>query len=1114
VPAGQLLPLLQKKTSAPTNGTPPLQPVFIDLETQSECNLQDEGGRRYAAHPTTRIFMAVAIFGGRAIVWLPIWNESPPVEIIWPEGYGLPRPIEIHVGRALPSSLADAIQAGRPFAAHNASGFDALVWSAQGLPEPKAWVDTLPWARAAGCPGGLDAASCWLLDLSKDNAGAKLLAKYTRLVGKTKKFREIPPEDLAVLVCYNMIDTLLLAKLHPLLARHDSEPNLIQLDRTINARGVCVDRDLAQAALALEAEDSARLAREAEQTTDGTIKATDLNRTAFLGEWLESKGYSLPPTEKDRPSLRKEIADGLLRRKNLPDDVRAVLVARRATGRVTTKKLEKALALGDADGRLRNQFVYYGAHTGRWTGHNAQPQNLPKPHQDLKDLTPLIEAVHDGATFRTALPEGVSFSDGLSALVRPCFVAGPNRTLAIADFASIEARGVAWLAGEETLLDAFRLGRDSYCELASKIFGRTITKKDKQEREIGKIAVLGCGYNMGAKRFAVTCKNKGVDLAAANTTPEQVVTAFRDAFPRIAGVARASGYGRANGIWKLVEFAAFTAVRDGQACRTGRCTFAKEGDALVITLPSGRRSHYRNARIEKRVPGYGGGAKPTLVYDAPDDEGRRRKKGAKRGKGGHGWEEATYGGKLVENITSAVCRDLLAEAMLQCEKAGLPVVLHAQDEIVIEVPITGAEDALRQLLAIMSKPPAWAEGFPIEVEGYTSFRYVKSPLPGALIVKARNGVVIEEIRLPGTPPPPPSFQPPSPPAPIEDNGKNTTLPLPPARTNDQAHNGTAPVPPLPSPPVPPPALPPAIIASPSVAPDWFHVGIGQSLDMANVYVGDCRKALAQIPPASVDSAATDPPYCIGQHYGSHYDDSQSETAFLGMLEEVAWQILRVLKANGSLWMVMGSNLQAEVLVMLKRVGFHCRRTIPWHETFGEAQQSNFTPSWRAIHYMVKDPENFIFNADAVRVPSQRQLKYNDKRARAGGKLPDDVWLLLHTWALIPGEQMPELKSGELDLWLASRECGTFKSKVAHVNQMPLAIMDRIIKVATHPGQIVLDPFFGTGTTGVAAAALGRRHLGIELSEKTANLAKEEFAQRLAAWRKRCGYSAAREGGEP
>jgi site-specific DNA-adenine methylase len=813
-----------------------LPPVFIDLETCSLCDLSKEGGRRYACHPSTRILTAAALFDGKALIWLPFLDAPPSFEVGWPEGFGPALPIEVYVGQALPSPLADAIRAGRPFAAHNAFGFEAFVWAAQRLPAPATWIDTLPWARAAGCPGSLDAASCWLLGLNKDKAGAKLLARYTQPFGKDRKFRDIPPDHLAALVRYNLIDTLLLAKLYPLLVHRDGEPDLVRLDRAINTRGVRVDHTLARAALALEANESARLAREAEQVTGGAIKVADLTRPLYLGAWLESRGLPMSRTEKGNLSLTKEAADNLLRRKDLPEDTRAVLLARRAIGRVTTKKLRKALAFCATDGRLRDQFLYHTAHTGRWTGHQAQLQNIPKPHEKLKDLTPLIESVHDAAAFRAALPEEVSFSDGLSALLRPCFVAGPGKTLLIADFASIEARGVAWLANEESQLTAFRQGRDLYCELAVTIFGRPVSKKDTRERAVGKQAILGCQYSLGPDRFDSTCKHNGVDLAAAGVTAEQVVEAYRDAYPKIAGYPRPDGFGRTGGIWKTYEFAALATVQSGRSRQAGGCLFAKEKDALVVTLPSGRRSYFRNARIEKRVPGYGGNAKPTLVYDSPGRNDRDpKKKGAKKGKGGYGWEDATYGGKLTENITQAMCRDLLAGAMLRCEQAGLPVVIHTHDEVGVEVPVADAEDALRRLLAIMSQVPAWAEGFPIEVEGYTSFRYLKGPPPGALTIKARDGVVLEEVRIPGTPPSPPSFQPFSLPVTgredgknmtppplsvtVEDNGPGAPPPLPPATADDQAHNGMVLVPPSPSPPVPPPTLPPAPIALPPTVSD-------------------------------------------------------------------------------------------------------------------------------------------------------------------------------------------------------------------------------------------------------------------------------------------------------
>jgi DNA polymerase bacteriophage-type len=723
--------------NSPTPAVERTAPAILDLETRSCADLRDLGGRRYANHPSTRILTCVALVDGVAVIWAPLAKEIPA--FAWPEGHS-PMPFETYTGPELPAPLAEAIARGTPLCAHNAWGFDALVWRGQGLPEPSAWVDSLPLARAGGLPGKLDGVGAWLLGLAKDPGGKRLIQRYGRPT-RGGAFHELKGADLAAMVTYNLGDALLLARAYPELARSNTEPELLAADRAINARGVHLDRDLARAVLALEKVDTDRLAAEAERATAGAVRPADLTRVARLGAWLESRGIELPRTATGKSQLTKAVQANLLRRKSLPDDVRAVLVARQAVGRVTTAKLKKALALADSDGRLRDQLVFHGAHTGRWTGREAQPQNLPKPHSALGDLASLIEAAGDSEAFRLALPGGVSFADGLSALVRPCFTAAPGKVLLVADYNAVEARGLAWLAGEAGLLSAFREGRDVYCELATRIFGRPVTKADKADRAVGKVAVLGCGYGMGAEKFAGVCEANGVDLAAAGLTAQQVIAAYRDSYSAIAGARHPEGYGRVGGLWKAAEAAALLAVRDGWAGQAGRCAFAREGGSLLITLPSGRGLTYRNARVEVRAKF--GKLRPALIYDSPEARGAKR--GAKPGKGGHGREEGTYGGKLAENVCQAVCRDLLAGALVACERGGLPVVLHAHDEVVCEVDAARAEWGLRRLAEVMSAVPAWAAGFPIAVEGHATPRYVKTPPPGAPLVEARDGKVMKYV---------------------------------------------------------------------------------------------------------------------------------------------------------------------------------------------------------------------------------------------------------------------------------------------------------------------------------------------------------------------------------
>jgi site-specific DNA-methyltransferase (adenine-specific) len=254
-----------------------------------------------------------------------------------------------------------------------------------------------------------------------------------------------------------------------------------------------------------------------------------------------------------------------------------------------------------------------------------------------------------------------------------------------------------------------------------------------------------------------------------------------------------------------------------------------------------------------------------------------------------------------------------------------------------------------------------------------------------------------------------------------------------------------------------------------------------------IFTGDCRKVMANFVAGSIDACVTDPPYNLNIHYHDKYNDNQHDEVFLReLIEPACRQIYRTLKPSGTLFLFMGPKLQAEVLVLLKKVGFHHRSTIIWYNTFGQAQQNNFTPSWVAIHYVTKHPTNFTFNGDSIRVSSARQLKYHDKRANAKGKLPDDTWVLLR-------EQAPEgCFAEDSDLWEESRVCGTFKERARHVTQLPLAVVERILCVASNPNDVILDPFAGSGTVLVAAKQLGRRGIGIELSAETAALANQRI----------------------
>lgn len=234
-----------------------------------------------------------------------------------------------------------------------------------------------------------------------------------------------------------------------------------------------------------------------------------------------------------------------------------------------------------------------------------------------------------------------------------------------------------------------------------------------------------------------------------------------------------------------------------------------------------------------------------------------------------------------------------------------------------------------------------------------------------------------------------------------------------------------------------------------------------------ILTGDCLTILPTLPAGIATLAYLDPPFNIGLEYPG-YDDRRPRGEYLAWLEDVFRQTIRVLTPTGSLWVQCGPTIQAEVKVMLEALDLHHRQTVIWHYTFGPCQSRKFTPSWQALHWFTRDPERFTFNADAVRVPSARQTKYNDRRANPKGKLPDDVWII-------------------------PRVCGTFGERIkGHGCQTPEKVLERVVLACSNPGEVVLDCLAGTGTTPAVAKRLGRRYLAIELWEETAAKARQRI----------------------
>ena len=266
-----------------------------------------------------------------------------------------------------------------------------------------------------------------------------------------------------------------------------------------------------------------------------------------------------------------------------------------------------------------------------------------------------------------------------------------------------------------------------------------------------------------------------------------------------------------------------------------------------------------------------------------------------------------------------------------------------------------------------------------------------------------------------------------------------------------------------------------------------------------VVTGNCLEVMSTLPAGSIDLAFADPPFNIGYDYDV-YDDRRAKTEYLYWTEQWLAGVRRVLKPNGSFFVAIGDEYAAEMKIRLDALGFTMRNWIVWHYTFGVNCKKKFNRSHAHIFYYVANPKAFTFNPTDVRVPSARMTTYADSRANPIGKLPDD------TWVLRPQESDAHFQS-DADTWYLPRVCGTFKERTGHPCQMPEAVLDRIIQVASNPGDVVMDPFAGSGTTLASAKKLRRKYLGVELSEEYADAVRKrlqliEFAEKSTVKPKR------------
>ena len=658
------------------------EPVLtLDWETRSDCELKSAGAFAYAAHPTTDILCAAYAFD----------DEEPE---LW-----LP-------GRPCPPRIVEHVRLRRRIVAWNIQ-FEELIWEhvagpRYGWPVPDG--ETL-WCTAAqgalmALPRHLDGAAAALGNAAqKDAEGYRYMLQLSKprrpTIGdpRTRWTPEMAPERFTRLYEYCRQDVRAEREIsRRLYDMSDSERQVFLLDRRINRRGVRIDRPLILAAKAVVEQTLGELDLALRQTTGGAVQAT--TQVAALTRWINDQGV---PCD----SLAAPEIEALLDRGGLPWEVEKALLIRQEAAKSSTAKLEAMLTAAGADDRIRGSLLYYGAaRTGRWAGRLHQPQNFPRGDETiLEDVDGAVAAIATGNAGHVRMLYGSPMTV-VSTCLRPMMIAAEGHDLMACDFANIEGRVLAWLAGEAWKLTAFRAydagtGPDLYCVTYGKAFNvepRSITKKDPR-RQHGKVIDLAGGFGgwVGAcQAFAKLYRVKWSDAEAATS-----MGAYRDAHPATRK------------LWEDLNDAAFRAVtRPGVKFDAGRCTYLTSGDFLWCRLPSGRVLAYCRPTIEKNDRG-----EDAVHFFGINSYTKR-------------WEkQGLWGGILAENVTQAVARDLLAEAMIRLEAAGYPLVLTIHDELVAEVPKGFGSVAAME--AIAAKNPPWADGLPIVAAGWRGERYRK-----------------------------------------------------------------------------------------------------------------------------------------------------------------------------------------------------------------------------------------------------------------------------------------------------------------------------------------------------------------------------------------------------
>lgn len=686
--------------------------ITMDFETRSEANLKKVGAYKYATHPSTDVLcLAWAVDDGEVDLWHPSFEDQTPFVAKTKRERALK-------GRNIPLSptprgLLRLIEEGDLVEAHNAY-FERCIWRFV-MVEKYGWscVEDSQWrcsaAKAASyaLPRPLeDAAVALGISEQKDMEGHKLMLRMS----KPRKATKDDPtsrwhqkrDDLLRLFEYCKQDVraerALSCQLRDLPSQ---EIELWQLDQEMNMRGMYCDRRMAEASIKIAAQAREEASNELAKITDGDVLKTT-QRLQFV-RWLNKEGIR-------GTSVAKDVVDAHLERGNLEEHVHRALYLWRRSSKTSIKKYDAMLARISEDDRIRDLLMYHGASTGRWSGRGIQPHNFPR--NTPKTMYAIIGDILCGSFERMKLLYGEDgVMDVLSSVLRGALTSAPGHDLMAADYSAIEARGTFWIAGHEEGLNIFRKidagefpNQDIYTWQASNILGRLITKDDEEDRsKYGKVPVLACGYQGGWKAMLAFAPDMDKDMA------KDIVKQYRSTNPLVVQ------------FWRDVQRAAHEAVRrgrNGDAVRCGRLRFKQVGRFLHCRLPNGRLLSYLDPRVKMAELVINKGEEDEKVVVVPQLSFMGTDTHT------HQWTRcSTYGGKLTENIVQALCRDIMAEAMLRLRDTIYVPVLTVHDEILAEVP-EGA-GGLEEFKAIMAEQPEWADGFPIEAAGWRGKRFRK-----------------------------------------------------------------------------------------------------------------------------------------------------------------------------------------------------------------------------------------------------------------------------------------------------------------------------------------------------------------------------------------------------